>query len=96
MVLTDPNRPDSPVIFVNRASGQLTGYGEDEVLGRNCRVLQGEATDQTAIRSLSAAIHSGRQVQVELWNCLNQSSGSDARNANSPFKQASLQMLRRL
>ena len=68
MVLTDPNRPDGPVVFVNRAFNQLTGYADDEVLGRNCRFLQGKATDPTGIRVLAEAIQSGREVQVELWN----------------------------
>ncbi|MGT2512924.1 PAS domain-containing protein [Sphingomonas panni] len=41
MIVTDPNLPDNPIIFANPAFLSMTGYGGDEVLGRNCRFLQG-------------------------------------------------------
>lgn len=40
MILTDPNEPDNPIIFCNQAFEKLTGYGQSEVTGRNCRFLQ--------------------------------------------------------
>src|SRR5579875_2842993 len=40
MAVTDPNQPDNPVVFVNRAFLDLTEYTEEQVLGRNCRFLQ--------------------------------------------------------
>lgn len=52
MVLTDPNQPDNPIVFVNRAFLDLTQYREDEVLGRNCRMLQGEQTDPNTVAEL--------------------------------------------
>jgi len=45
MVLTDPHLPDHPMIAVNPAFENLTGYQAAEVVGRNCRFLQGERTD---------------------------------------------------
>ena len=43
MIATDSNRPDNPIVYANRAFFALTGYPEGEVLGRNCRFLQGPA-----------------------------------------------------
>ena len=41
MIITDPNLPDNPIVFANRAFQELCGYGADALLGRNCRFLQG-------------------------------------------------------
>lgn len=41
MIITDPMQPDNPIIFVNDAFSRLTGYARHEILGRNCRFLQG-------------------------------------------------------
>ena len=67
-VLVDPRQPDYPVVFCNQAFCDLTGYGESEVLGRNCRFLQGRLTDPAAVRALREALQARRTVQVELWN----------------------------
>lgn len=45
MLITDPRLPDNPIVFVNDAFSKLTGYRRDEILGRNCRFLQGAETD---------------------------------------------------
>ena len=68
MVLSNPRRPDNPLELVNSAFCTLTGYGEDEVLGRNCRFLAGKATEQPATEELRAAIHSRRPVLTEILN----------------------------
>jgi PAS domain S-box-containing protein len=68
MVLTDPHRPDYPLIFVNRAFTALTGFSEEEALGRNCRLLQGPETDRTAVRVLGDAVAVVGEAQVDLWN----------------------------
>lgn len=41
MALTDPNQPDNPIAFVNKAFLDLTEYEEKDLLGKNCRILQG-------------------------------------------------------
>ncbi|MFC5479585.1 histidine kinase famiy protein [Massilia suwonensis] len=68
MVLTDPNQPDNPVVFVNRAFLDLTQYREDEVLGRNCRFLQGEQTDPNTVAELRQAVRDERAVAVDILN----------------------------
>ena len=41
MIITDPNLPDNPIVFANRAFQELCGYGADALLGRNCRFHEG-------------------------------------------------------
>jgi PAS domain S-box-containing protein len=67
-LLTDPRAPDHPIVFVNRSFLELTGYSEDEVLGHNCRFLQGEGTDPAAIDELRSAIAQERATTVHLRN----------------------------
>ncbi|WP_305823711.1 ATP-binding protein [Massilia brevitalea] len=68
MVLTDPNQPDNPIVFVNNAFLDLTLYREEEVLGRNCRLLQGEQTDPATVAELRAAVAEQRAVAVDILN----------------------------
>jgi PAS domain S-box-containing protein len=68
MVLTDPSQPDDPIVFLNEAFTALTGYLQDEAIGRNCRFLQGPDTDPRAIQRLSDAVRSNARTQVELYN----------------------------
>jgi PAS domain S-box-containing protein len=64
----DATRPDNPIVYVNRAFEPLTGYAAAEVLGRNCRFLQGPATDPAAVAEIRAAIRDERPCLVELLN----------------------------
>ncbi|MEM7643525.1 MAG: PAS domain-containing protein [Pseudomonadota bacterium] len=68
MVLTDPNRPDNPIVYVNRAFEQLTGYAASFCIGRNCRFLQTDDRDQDAVAQLARAIAAREQVVVTLRN----------------------------
>ncbi len=56
MVLTDPALPDHPMIAVNPAFAALTGYTEAEVVGRNCRFLQGPDTDPATPRRIARCL----------------------------------------
>ena len=68
MILADPRQPDCAIAFANNAFLDLTGYEEAEVLGRNCRFLQGAGTDPEAVRILREAIAEQRPVALEILN----------------------------
>lgn len=68
MILTDPNQDDNPIAFANKAFLDLTGYEEAEVLGRNCRFLQGSQTDRGAVAELREAIEARQSIALELLN----------------------------
>lgn len=68
MILSDPNQPDNPIAFANKAFLDLTGYEEDEILGRNCRFLQGAKTDRQAVAELRDAIAAKQSIAIELLN----------------------------
>ncbi|MDP4002607.1 PAS domain-containing protein [Methylobacterium sp. NEAU K] len=68
MVITDARAPDNPISWVNDAFLDLTGYDAHEVVGRNCRMLQGSGTDPAEIRRIRAAIEAGEPVSAELLN----------------------------
>jgi PAS domain S-box-containing protein len=68
IVIADPRLPDCPLVFVNPAFLRMTGYEEAEVLGRNCRFLQGPRTDPAAVAQLREAIAARRPITLELVN----------------------------
>ncbi len=68
ITITDPNKPDNPMIYINDAFERLTGYDKAESVGRNCRFLQGENSDQEAIDAMREAVDEGEPVSVELLN----------------------------
>ncbi|MDF9744493.1 PAS domain-containing protein [Natrinema salsiterrestre] len=59
---------DNPVIYANEQFERLTGYARDDVLGRNCRFLQGDRTEREPVDELRAAIEAERPSTVELRN----------------------------
>ncbi|CAH0497081.1 Blue-light-activated histidine kinase 1 [Novosphingobium sp. CECT 9465] len=66
--LCDPHQPDVPIVFANRAFRNLTGYEEHEIVGRNCRFLQGPDTDRAALDRVKDAIAREDVIVVELLN----------------------------
>ena len=68
MVITDPAKPDNPIVFCNEAFQKLTGYDREEIIGRNCRFLQGPATDRNTVREIREAIAAGRSIDIDLLN----------------------------
>ncbi len=68
MVVTDPSLPDNPIVFCNVAFQTLTGYKREEIVGRNCRFLQGPETDGESVEKVRAAIRDGHDVDVDLLN----------------------------
>ncbi|MBA8915124.1 PAS domain S-box-containing protein [Methylorubrum thiocyanatum] len=67
-IITDPNLPDNPIVFANRAFQNLCGYDAAELIGRNCRFLQGPDTDPADIAKVRDAIAARRDVVVEILN----------------------------
>ncbi|TKX87062.1 PAS domain S-box protein [Halorubrum sp. SS5] len=65
--ITDADN-DQPMTYVNDAFVEMTGYDREEVLGRNCRFLQGEKTEPEPVQRLHDAIEAGEAVSVELRN----------------------------
>ncbi len=68
IVLADPHQPDCPIIFANGAFCGLTGYDIDEIIGRNCRFLQGPETDRSAVARIGSAIAARWNITEELVN----------------------------
>ncbi|AEH36340.1 bacterio-opsin activator domain-containing protein [Halopiger xanaduensis] len=68
ITISDPDREDNPLVYVNEAYQEITGYSYDEVVGRNCRFLQGGDSNPDAIAEMAAAIDEDRPVTVELEN----------------------------
>lgn len=68
IVLSDPHLADNPLVYVNQAFLKMTGYTEDEVLGRNCRFLQGDTSTQESVQVVHDAIHKREPVLVTLKN----------------------------
>lgn len=68
MLITDPRQSDNPIVFANGAFADLTGYRNEEILGRNCRFLQGPDTDRATVAELHRAVDEQRAVALDLLN----------------------------
>nr|AML77217.1 putative LOV domain-containing protein [Syntrichia princeps] len=67
-VITDPRLPDNPIIFASDEFLELTEYTREEILGRNCRFLQGPDTDRAVVDQIRDAIAARRDITVQLLN----------------------------
>ncbi|MCW6049910.1 PAS domain S-box protein [Lyngbya sp. CCAP 1446/10] len=68
ILIADANSPDTPIIYCNPAFEKLTGYSSEEVMGRNCRFLQGADTDRAELDKLHSSLRSGTEIKVVLKN----------------------------
>ena len=66
--ISDPSLPDNPIVYVSQGFLDLTGYTLDQVLGRNCRFLQGPGTDQAAVDVIRKGVREGTDTSVCLLN----------------------------
>lgn len=68
VTLSDPDLEDSPIVYANKAFEDICGYSQEEIIGRNCRFLQGADREQPELDRLRAAIKKGEPVEVTLRN----------------------------
>lgn len=68
ITVTDPTQPDNPIIYANDKFRELTGYSTQEIIGQNCRFLQGPETDSEPVAEMRDAIDAAEDVSVELRN----------------------------
>jgi PAS domain S-box-containing protein len=88
IVVADALRPDWPIEYVNAGFTRITGYREDEVLGRNCRFLQSPDSDPAARAALRHAIERGESAAVEILNHRRDGSPFWALISVSPLRDA--------
>ena len=68
ITIADASDPELPLIYVNEGFEAITGYGPEEALGRNCRFLQGEGTDQASVDRIREALEAEEQISLEILN----------------------------
>jgi PAS domain S-box-containing protein len=68
ITLVDPDQEDVPIVYANRQFEAMTGYSQQEILGRNCRFLQGKDRDQEARFTMKQAIEKQQAVEVTIRN----------------------------
>jgi PAS domain S-box-containing protein len=68
IVITDPRQEDNPIVYCNEGFATLFGYDRQEILGKNCRFLQGPETSGETKRRIGEAVAEGRSIRTEIVN----------------------------
>ncbi|TVV74526.1 PAS domain-containing protein [Sphingomonas solaris] len=68
MIITNPRLHDNPVVFTNNAFCRLSGYEREEILGRNCRFLQGPKTDRETVARIREAVRRVESIEIDIQN----------------------------
>lgn len=68
IVITAGNHSNRPIIYVNEAFCRLTGYTREEILGRDCRFLQGPKTNRQELQTLNRSLLQGKSDRVRVLN----------------------------
>jgi PAS domain S-box-containing protein len=68
VTLADPDLEGAPIIYANKAFERLTGYSQEDIIGHNCRFLQGDDTDQAERYQIAEALKNHESVEVTLRN----------------------------
>ncbi len=68
VTLADPDLDDAPIVYANKAFERLTGYSQEDIVGHNCRFLQGDDRDQEARHQIATAMKNHQSVEVTLRN----------------------------
>ena len=68
LVIADAKQPDVPIVYANDSFCTMTGYEREEIIGRNCRFLQGVDTDRATVVAIHNAVHSGSRFEADVLN----------------------------
>jgi len=68
VTLSDPDQEDNPIVYANEVFELITGYSNSEIIGRNCRFLQGNDRDQQGLEKIRKAIREQQSLTVTLRN----------------------------
>lgn len=68
ILITDPDLPDNPIVYANAGFIKLTGYAREEIIGRNCRFLQGKDTSPQTVSAIREAVASARRFDGDILN----------------------------
>jgi PAS domain S-box-containing protein len=68
VTLADPDLEDAPIVYANKAFERLTGYSQEDIIGHNCRFLQGEDREQQARYEIAEAMKKNEVLEVTLRN----------------------------
>ncbi len=68
VTLADPDLEDAPIVYANKAFERLTGYSQQDIIGKNCRFLQGPDTNQPEKLKIIEAMNKHQPVEVTLRN----------------------------
>ncbi len=68
VTIADPDLDDCPIIYANKSFENLTGYSQDEIIGHNCRFLQGNDRDQDARKKIKDSMSHHKELTVTLRN----------------------------
>ncbi|WP_156678144.1 PAS domain-containing protein [Sphingomonas profundi] len=68
MIITNPRLPDNPVVFANDSFCRLSGYEREEIVGRNCRFLQGPETDPETVKKIHDAVERVEPIEIDIRN----------------------------
>ena len=85
VLIFDIEQADQPVVYVNDAFCHMTGYSAEEIIGKNCRFLQGAETDTATVQKIRNDISAGRNCTVDIYNYRKDGSGFYNRLHLSPI-----------
>jgi PAS domain-containing protein len=87
VTLADPDIEDAPIIYANKAFEELTGYSREEIIGHNCRFLQGEDREQAARFQIVEAMRNHQPIEVTLRNYKKKRPAVSQPPENYPFNR---------
>ena len=68
IVISDASTPDAPIVYVSPSFERLVGYSAEEILGTNCRMVQGPGTDPETVKQIAISLQQGKVFQGEILN----------------------------